>query len=148
MQSGIYANFLRSAFPLIPLHAILKASSVAPVRRSLPFGCCSRPPAAGPCWGVVQPVGHLTVNEDGEGSNPSAPANFSLDCSPFQRCLMNLPVSSSEIAWRNSACVFMTIGPYHATGSSIGLPDTSRNRMPSSPACTTISSPRSNNTSE
>jgi hypothetical protein len=28
-------------------------------------------------WGVVQPVGHLTVNEDGEGSNPSAPANFS-----------------------------------------------------------------------
>jgi hypothetical protein len=29
-------------------------------------------------WGVVQPVGHLTVNEDGEGSNPSAPAKFSL----------------------------------------------------------------------
>jgi hypothetical protein len=28
-------------------------------------------------WGVVQLVGHLTVNEDGEGSNPSAPANFS-----------------------------------------------------------------------
>jgi hypothetical protein len=26
-------------------------------------------------WGVVQLVGHLTVNEDGEGSNPSAPAN-------------------------------------------------------------------------
>ncbi len=24
-------------------------------------------------WGVVQLVGHLTVNEDGEGSNPSAP---------------------------------------------------------------------------
>jgi hypothetical protein len=30
-----------------------------------------------PRWGVVQLVGHLTVNEDGEGSNPSAPANFS-----------------------------------------------------------------------
>jgi hypothetical protein len=29
-------------------------------------------------WGVVQLVGHLTVNEDGEGSNPSAPANFLL----------------------------------------------------------------------
>src|SRR5690348_6362641 len=29
-------------------------------------------------WGVVQLVGHLTVNEDGEGSNPSAPANSSL----------------------------------------------------------------------
>jgi hypothetical protein len=27
-------------------------------------------------WGVVQPVGHLTVNEDGEGSNPSAPAKL------------------------------------------------------------------------
>src|SRR6266705_6494535 len=26
-------------------------------------------------WGVVQPVGHLTVNEDGGGSNPPAPAN-------------------------------------------------------------------------
>lgn len=28
-------------------------------------------------WGVVQSVGHLTVNEDGGGSNPPAPANFS-----------------------------------------------------------------------
>jgi hypothetical protein len=32
--------------------------------------------AANSRWGVVQPVGHLTVNEDGEGSNPSAPANL------------------------------------------------------------------------
>jgi xylitol oxidase len=31
-----------------------------------------RPPSR---WGVVQPVGHHTVNVDGEGSNPSAPAN-------------------------------------------------------------------------
>ena len=31
---------------------------------------------ANPRWGVVQPVGHLTVNEDGEGSNPSAPAKL------------------------------------------------------------------------
>ena len=36
-------------------------------------------------WGVVQLVGHLTVNEDGEGSNPSAPANFSLRSSPGVR---------------------------------------------------------------
>src|SRR5690242_4247331 len=28
-------------------------------------------------WGVVQSVGHLTVNEDGGGSNPPAPASFS-----------------------------------------------------------------------
>src|SRR5215468_10667792 len=39
-------------------------------------------------WGVVQPVGHLTVNEDGGGSNPPAPANFlwqklSVGKSPF-----------------------------------------------------------------
>src|SRR5207247_1557898 len=42
----------------------------------------------------------------------------------------------------------MTIGPCQATGSSIGLPETSRNRMPSSPAWTVISSPESNSTSE
>jgi hypothetical protein len=29
-------------------------------------------------WGVVQLVGHLTVNEDGVGSSPTAPANLSI----------------------------------------------------------------------
>ena len=62
--------------------------------------------------------------------------------------LMNVPARSSLIACRSSACVFITIGPYHATGSSSGLPETSRKRMPSSPAWTTISSPRSNRTSD
>src|SRR5262245_19888993 len=42
----------------------------------------------------------------------------------------------------------MTMGPYHATGSLSGSPDTSKNRMPSSPACTTTSSPGSNRTRE
>jgi hypothetical protein len=28
-------------------------------------------------WGVVQLVGHLTVNEDGVGSSPTAPAILS-----------------------------------------------------------------------
>src|SRR6266496_4036982 len=65
-----------------------------------------------------------------------------------QRCLMKAPACNSAIAWRSCSCVFITIGPYHATGSSIGLPETNRNRMPSSPACTTISSPRSKSTSE
>jgi hypothetical protein len=39
---------------------------------------CASPasPGTAASWGVVQLVGHLTVNEDGEGSNPSAPANF------------------------------------------------------------------------
>src|SRR5207248_5276945 len=60
----------------------------------------------------------------------------------------NFPCSSSSKACRSCSCVFITIGPYHATGSSSGFPDTSRKRMPSSPACTINSSPRSNSTSE
>ena len=62
--------------------------------------------------------------------------------------LMNVPSRSSEMASWSSASVFMTIGPYHATGSSIGRPDTSRNRTPSSPAWTTTSSPVPNTTSD
>ena len=61
---------------------------------------------------------------------------------------MKLPLRSSATACWISAWVFMTIGPYHATGSRIGLPETSRKRMPSSPAWTVTSSPRSNRTSE
>ena len=38
-----------------------------------------QPGSAARRWGVVQLVGHLTVNEDGEGSNPSAPAKFPLE---------------------------------------------------------------------
>src|SRR6185436_15580649 len=67
---------------------------------------------------------------------------------PYLPSSMNVPLRRSVSACCSSAFVFITIGPYHATGSSIGLPDTSRNRIPSSPACTTISSPRSNSTSE
>src|SRR5258708_5279387 len=36
-------------------------------------------------WGVVQPVGHRTVNADGVGSNPTAPAKLlrpKWDCRP------------------------------------------------------------------
>src|SRR5262249_46296881 len=62
--------------------------------------------------------------------------------------LMNVPSFNSAKARCSSALVFITIGPYQATGSSIGLPDTNRNRTPSSPACTVISSPLSNSTSE
>src|SRR5713226_806082 len=66
----------------------------------------------------------------------------------IQRCLMKSPDCSSFIAWRSCSCVFITMGPYHATGSSIGLPDTSRKRMPASPAWTETASPRSNRMSE
>src|SRR5215831_8645945 len=66
----------------------------------------------------------------------------------FPRAFKNVSSCNSRNASRNCSCVFITIGPYHATGSSSGLPDTSRKRMPSSPACTINSSPRSNSTSE
>jgi hypothetical protein len=53
----------------------------APVfpRRQLQFAADNPLPAIAR-WGVVQLVGHLTVNEDGEGSNPSAPAKFFKKC--------------------------------------------------------------------
>src|SRR5687767_2560523 len=62
--------------------------------------------------------------------------------------LINVPFCRSFISCCSCAFVFITIGPYQATGSSIGFPETSRNRMPSSPACTVISSPLSKRTSD
>ena len=76
------------------------------------------------------------------------------ECPDEQEPRPKLPVMDEgavvqfAMAWRSSSCVFITIGPYHATGSSSGLPETSRKRMPSGPAWTTISSPRSKSTSE
>src|SRR5579859_1253183 len=65
------------SFPLILARAILEGLFAAffaakSTLRIVLFW----PPCGRARWGVVQPVGHLTVNEDGEGSNPSAPANF------------------------------------------------------------------------
>src|SRR5579863_1383654 len=59
-----------------------------------------------------------------------------------------VPSSSSSNACRNCSWVFITIGPYQATGSPNGLPETRRNRIPSGPAGTSTSSPRSKTTSE
>src|SRR5213594_775864 len=61
---------------------------------------------------------------------------------------MKVPSCSSAYARRSSSGVFITMGPYHATGSSIGFPDTSRNRIPASPAWTVTASPLSNSTSD
>ena len=61
------------------------------------LACSLRPSPEQPCkprWGVVQLVGHLTVNEDGEGSNPSAPANF---------LFKNIPVLSTLTSARQLA---------------------------------------------
>src|SRR6266481_136228 len=59
------------------------------------------------------------------GVRYSAPAFFVL---PSFR---NVPFSSSVKACRSCSCVFITMGPYQATGSSRGLPETRRKRMPS-----------------
>src|SRR5260221_13368463 len=84
-QSGTYANFLFSSFPLIRRRAILDKSFAAFLRRSLPYRRSIRPPGGRARWGVVQLVGHLTVNEDGEGSNPSAPAKFSTNPTRYSK---------------------------------------------------------------
>ncbi len=73
-----FTTFLRGAFGLGAgswylrgtLRALIAAEPTL-MRGSRPAGVVARR------WGVVQLVGHLTVNEDGEGSNPSAPAKFS-----------------------------------------------------------------------
>src|SRR5882724_13372731 len=84
-QSRTYANFLFSSFPLIRRRAILDKSFAAFLRRSLPYRRSIRPPGGRARWGVVQLVGHLTVNEDGEGSNPSAPAKFSTNPTRYSK---------------------------------------------------------------
>src|SRR5213079_2736651 len=67
---------------------------------------------------------------------------------PDRSYFRKVPSCNSSNAARSCSCVFITIGPYQATGSSSGFPDTRRNRIPSSPACTVTSSPRANSTSE
>jgi hypothetical protein len=44
---------------------------------------------------------------------------------------MNVPERYSSKAILSSSCVFITMGPYHATGSPMGFPDMSRKRTPS-----------------
>src|ERR1035441_2567014 len=91
--------------------------------------------------------GHAVTGADAETPDlqAGAPQRGPLERKPHFR---NVPRSSSSNAWRNSCCVFITMGPYHATGSTSGFPETSRKRTPSSPACISISSPRSKSTSE
>ncbi len=44
--------------------------------------------------------------------------------SEARQVFKNVPRWSSSNAWRSSSCVFITIGPYQATGSPSGLPET------------------------
>jgi len=57
-------------------------------------------------------------------------------CNSFYRCLMKWPLCNSVMAWRSSAWVFMTMGPYHATGSSIGCRKRAGSGCQSGPAWT------------
>ena len=78
-------------------------------------------PAFCPCWGVVQLVGHLTVNEDGEGSNPSAPAKFSLRiCTPVFHLVFG-PFSHSVQGCRTAAVIPSPQGPRIFAGSAQAL---------------------------
>jgi hypothetical protein len=84
-QNELYAVTKQNLYKISPLF-VSTYSFACYLRRTLRCPVCGEvylsdaafTAARGrPRWGVVQPVGHLTVNEDGEGSNPSAPANFS-----------------------------------------------------------------------
>ena len=70
----LYLDALAGRAPVVSW----KDTSALFLRRSLPkIGASPDKSGAKKArWGVVQLVGHLTVNEDGEGSNPSAPANL------------------------------------------------------------------------
>src|SRR4030067_1334405 len=63
---------------------------------------------------------------------------------PFEPTEINAPLRYSLKARSNSSCVFITIGPAHATGSSRGLPETRRKRSPLSPAVIFTVSPSLN----
>ena len=54
---------------------------------------------------------------------------------------MKVPSRYSWKATLSSSWVFMTIGPYHATGSLMGIPETRRNLTPSPPAVIPTRSP-------
>lgn len=73
--------------------------------------------------------------------------DFEVQCTPCpcRSCpfLMNAPLRYYSKAIWSSSCVFITVGPYHATGSLIGLPEMSRKRTASFPAETSIRSPSS-----
>ena len=69
------------------------------------------------------------------GGRPVTPLRFG------RLSWMNSPRSSSRIAVCSSARVFMTIGPYQATGSWSGRPVTRRKRNPCSPAWARTRSP-------
>src|SRR5665213_177025 len=63
------------------------------------------------CWGVVQLVGHLTVNEDGVGSSPTAPAKFSavefLDL--FFQDFPIHPIAKKNLEPRKSLCALCVL---------------------------------------
>src|SRR6266478_2711816 len=135
---------LRIPFPASPFfsHPCKSPGGVPSVSRVLrpqrPL-CCAFPAFVLQKWVVVK--GHAATLSRTVGRY-SAPAFFVL---PSFR---NVPFSSSVKAWRSCSCVFMTMGPYQATGSSRGLPETRRKRLPSSEACRMTSSPRSKRTRE
>ena len=70
-------------------------------------------------------------------SGPGCPVRYP------RPCLMNVPLLNSSNAVRSSACEFITIGPYHATGSRSGLPETRMKRTGRASVVTVTVSPPS-----
>ena len=79
-NAGIRVNFFVSSWvvEVLPGRAILEKPSAGARYGGAYLLSFDGGRPLQPRWGVVQPVGHHTVNVDGEGSNPSAPAKFSL----------------------------------------------------------------------
>jgi hypothetical protein len=60
-------------------------------------------------WGVVQLVGHLTVNEDGEGSNPSAPATLPSENDGLADSNVLLPIALVRKPHKRSVLFYSTV---------------------------------------
>src|SRR5215467_7674450 len=78
VDAGIQENRSEQTFGDHPSRAILERYFARVFSRNAVRAVLASRSARTARWGVVQPVGHLTVNEDGEGSNPSAPAKLTV----------------------------------------------------------------------
>jgi len=103
-------------------------------------------------WALIRPLAWSRISSARPPSRPETAASRTEMApsgaifhfrAPFRRSLVqrpggvpNLPARKSSTAWKISACLFITNGPYCAIGSFKGLPAMIRARAPSAPACT------------
>jgi hypothetical protein len=92
--------------------------------------------------GKREPVKEFNPGREKPHPGMRRPSNFPVPefshrCLFAPLCFMKVPCWYSSKATRNSSWVFITIGPYQATGSPMGFPDTSRKRTGESSAVIT-----------